>query len=57
MTTISFSKDFAITKKETIERLEKGVLNIKPLKINPKDVIADMRKREEKLLHALRSRI
>ncbi|MBP7331028.1 MAG: hypothetical protein KBA08_01720 [Firmicutes bacterium] len=57
MTTISFSKDFAITKKETVERLEKGVLNIKPLKINPKDVIADMRKREEKLLHALRSRI
>ena len=57
MATISFSKDFAITKRETVERLEKGIQNIKPLNINSKNAIADMRRREEKLLNILRSKV
>jgi hypothetical protein len=44
----SFFKGFAITKTETVDRFEKGIRNIKTLNINPKDVITDMRKREEK---------
>jgi hypothetical protein len=56
MATISFSKDFAITKRETVERLEKGIQNMKPLNINSKNVIADMRRREERLLNILRSK-
>ncbi len=56
MATVSFSKDFAITKRETVERLEKGIENIKPLNINSKNVISDMKKRDEKLLSILRSK-
>lgn len=56
MATISFSKDFAITKRETVERLEKGIQNMKPLNINSKNVIVDMRRREERLLNILRSK-
>lgn len=56
MATVSFSKDFAITKRETVERLEKGIRNIKPLNINSKNAVADMRRREEKLLSTLRSK-
>ncbi len=56
MATISFSKDFAITKRETVERLEKGIQNMEPLNINSKNVIADMRRREERLLNTLRSK-
>jgi len=29
MATVSFTKDFAITKKETVERLEKGIITAK----------------------------
>ena len=56
MATVSFSKDFAITKRETVERLEKSINNIKPLNINSKNVVSDMKKREEKLLSILRSK-
>ena len=56
MATISFSKDFVITKKETVDRLEKGVRNMKPLTIKSKNAVMDMRKREEKLLSILRSK-
>lgn len=56
MATVSFSKEFAITKRETVERLEEGIKNIKPLNINSKDVITDMRRREERLLNILRSK-
>ena len=31
MATISFTKDFAITKRETVKRLERGMQNTKPL--------------------------
>lgn len=55
MTTASFTKDFEITKRETVERLEKCVHNIKPLNTDSKNVIADMRKSEKKLLNILRS--
>lgn len=56
MATASFSKDFAITKRETVERLEESINHIKPLNINSKNVVSDMRKREEKLLSILRSK-
>lgn len=56
MATVSFSKNFAITKRETVERLEKGIQNIKPLNINSKNAVADMRRREERLLNTLRSK-
>ncbi|MDI3537429.1 MAG: hypothetical protein PWP30_1911 [Eubacteriaceae bacterium] len=56
MATISFTKDFAITKRETVERLEKGIQNIKPLNIDSVNVIADMKRSERKLLSLLRSK-
>ncbi len=56
MATISFSKDFSITKKETVEKLEKGIQNIKPLTLNSKNAVSDMRRREEKLLDIFRSK-
>ena len=56
MATVSFTKDFAITKRETIDKLEKAVLDTKPLNIDSKDVIADMKRSEGKLLNMLRSK-
>jgi hypothetical protein len=56
MATVSFSKEFAITKRETVERLEKGIKDLKPLNINSKDAVSDMRRREERLLNILRSK-
>lgn len=56
MATVSFTKDFAITKRETVERLEKSIQNDKPLNIDSKDVIADMKRSEGKLLNTLRSK-
>lgn len=53
MATSSFSKDFAVSKRGAVERLEKGVRSIEPLNTNSKNVIAYMRKREEKLLNML----
>ena len=37
MATVSFTKDFAISKKETVERLEKSIHTIKPLNIDSKN--------------------
>ncbi len=56
MATVSFTKDFAITKKETVEKLEKAVQAIKPLHIDSKNAVADMRRSEGKLLRTLRSK-
>lgn len=56
MATISFTKDFAITKRETVERLEKGIQNTKPLNIDSQNVIANMKRSEGKLLSSLRSK-
>jgi hypothetical protein len=56
MATVSFTKEFAITKRETVERLEKGIQTVKPLNIDSKNVIADMRRSEKKLLNMLRSK-
>lgn len=56
MTTSSFTKDFKITKKETVDRLEKSVGTIKPLNINKDNVLNDMKRSEEKLLAFLRSK-
>jgi len=57
MATVSFSKDFAITKRQTIERLEKSIQNDKPLNIDSKNVIANMKRSEGKLLNTLRSKV
>ncbi len=56
MATASFNKDFAITKRETVQKLERGILNSKPIKINSKDTISDMKRSEGKLLDTLRSK-
>ena len=57
MATVSFIKDFAITKKETVERLEKSILTTKPLNIDSKNVIAEMKRSEGRLLNSLRSKV
>ncbi len=57
MATVSFTKDFAITKKETVERLEKSTLTTKPLNIDSKNVIAEMKRSEGRLLNTLRSKV
>jgi hypothetical protein len=57
MATVSFTKDFAITKRQTIERLEKSIQNDKPLNIDSKNVIANMKRSEGKLLNTLRSKV
>jgi hypothetical protein len=54
--TSSFTKDFKITKKETVDRLEKSIGTIKPLNINKDNVLNDMKRSEEKLLAFLRSK-
>ncbi|SKC57383.1 hypothetical protein [Maledivibacter halophilus] len=54
MKTDSFSKSFKISNIETVKRLEEGSRNIKPLNISSKNVISEMRKREEKLIEMLR---
>ena len=56
MATVSFVKDFAITKKETVDRLEKGIENQKPLNINSRVAVTEMKRSEEKLLNTLRSK-
>ena len=56
MATVSFTKDFAITKRETVDKLEKAVQDTKPLNIDSKNVIADMKRSEGKLLNMLRSK-
>jgi len=56
MATTSFTKDFAITKRETVEKLEKGIQNTKPLNIDSRNVITAMKRSEEKLLSLLRSK-
>jgi hypothetical protein len=56
MATVSFTKDFAITKKETVDKLEKGIENTKPLNIDSQNVISDMKRSERKLLDMLRSK-
>jgi len=56
MATVSFNKDFAITKRETVERLEKSIDNIKPLSIRSRNVVAKMQRSERKLLSMLRSK-
>jgi hypothetical protein len=54
--TVSFTKDFAITKRETVDRLEKAVQDTKPLNIDSKNVISNMKRSEGKLLNMLRSK-
>ena len=56
MATVSFTKEFSITKRETVERLEKSINNVKPLNIDSKNVISDMKRSEVKLLNMLRSK-
>ncbi len=56
MVTSSFTKDFIITKKETVDKLEKSISTIKPLNINKDNVLNDMKRSEEKLLAFFRSK-
>ena len=56
MATISFNKSFEITRKETLEKLEKASEYIKPIQIDS-DIARDTLKRSEsKLLNIFRSR-
>ena len=56
MATISFTREFSITKKETVDRLERGIQHIKPVKISSHNIVADMQRSERKLLNLLRSK-
>lgn len=56
MATASFTSEFTITKKETVDRLEQSIQHIKPLNISSRNVVADMQRREKKLLSMLRSK-
>jgi len=56
MATSSFTKDFKITKKETVARLEKNAVTTKPLNINKENALSNMKRSEEKLLAFLRSK-
>ena len=57
MATISFTKDFSITKKETVDRLEKGAVSTKSLKLDSQRVLGHMQRGEKKLLALLRSKV
>ncbi|NMA82447.1 MULTISPECIES: hypothetical protein [Clostridia] len=54
MSVDSFTKEFKISKSETVERLEKAIKDIKPLEMNSRDAVNRMRERENKLLELLR---
>ena len=56
MATVSYTKDFAITKRETVERLEKGILISKPLVIDSKKLLTEKKGSDERLLDLLRSK-
>jgi hypothetical protein len=56
MATVSFTKNFVIAKKETMDRLEKAIENIEPLNIEPKDVIVNLKRSEKRLLNIFRSK-
>ena len=56
MATISFTKDFSITKKETVDRLERGAVSTQPLKMDSQRVSVSMQRGEKKLLGLLRSK-
>ena len=56
MATISFTRDFSITKKETVDRLEKGAVSTKPLTMDSQRVSVCMQRGEKKLLGLLRSK-
>jgi len=55
MPTSSFDSDFAITKIETVKKLEKAIENIIPMNIDTTDVISDMQKREKELIEILKN--
>lgn len=56
MATASFSKAFSIDKQETINKLEKAIDSIKPIKVDTAVAIANRKRSEEKLLRMLRSK-
>ena len=56
MATISFTKDFSITKRETVEKLEKSMQDFKPLYVETTDVVLNMKRNENKLASMLRSK-
>ena len=56
LATASFTKNFAITKKETVEKLENALKFIKPLNIDTENIITNMKINERKLLNFLRSK-
>lgn len=56
MATASFSKTFQISKQETIDKLEKAVLNITPIKVDIDQATENRKRSERKLLSMLRSK-
>ena len=56
MATVSFTKDFAITKRETVERLEKGIITAKPIIIDSRNILTEKKGSEDRLLDLLRSK-
>ena len=56
MTTHSLTRDFSITKRETVERLEKSLVTTQPLIIYSQNVVADIQRSEKRLLKLLHSK-
>lgn len=56
MATTSFEKEFVILHRETLIRLEEGIDASKPLDIDHKKGIAEMRSSEERLSNLLLSK-
>jgi len=56
--TDSFLKDFAITRRETVEKLENDIKHIKalPVYVDSHNVIAELKRNEGRLLNMLRSK-
>ncbi len=50
MTTHSLTRDFSITKRETVERLEKSLVTTQPLVMHSQNIVADIQRSEKKLL-------
>ena len=56
MASISFTKEFSITKQSTIDKLEKAIENIQPITSSTNDVVADLKRSESRLLAILHSK-
>lgn len=55
MASESFTKEFAITKQSTFDRLEKAIENIEPMTVTNRDVCTTLKRNNERLLNIIRS--